>query len=215
MSDQQTSVFQYGYLENVSGANDPRCEQLKEQNNKVMSDYYLNNFWNLPNTKNPRQYPNAMGNKAGMVQDRLVEPVQRGVDTESAILLGKKGNQLTSYPCKSSKQLSTPVFPVTPDMSQYQIAMVNPDLLSNLWTGYETRTKKSVGPLAGVSIDRFIPMVPCLEQNVQNVQHIIPEYWVRGGMDTRSVIRNIDYLQACGLKNVREAKKILGGYNSY
>jgi hypothetical protein len=124
------------------------------------------------------------------------------------------GGQLTSYPNKGTKQLSTPLFPSSPDMSKGQTILSNPDLLSNLWTGYETRVKKSVGPTSGVNIDRFTPMVPCLQQNVQNVKHIIPEYWIRGGMDTRSVIRNIDYLQACGLKNIRDAKKELATLNS-
>ena len=47
----------------------------------------------------------------------------------------------------------------------------------------------------------FIPLVPHLAENVQNVDHIIPTYWVRGGMSTRTIVRNIDYLKSCGIKN--------------
>ena len=38
------------------------------------------------------------------------------------------------------------------------------------------------------------------EENVQNIDHIIPTFWVRGGMSSRSVIRNVDYLKSCGFK---------------
>ena len=37
-----------------------------------------------------------------------------------------------------------------------------------------------------------------IAENVQNTDHIIPEYWIRGGMNSRSVHRNINYLRSCG-----------------
>jgi hypothetical protein len=49
----------------------------------------------------------------------------------------------------------------------------------------------------GVAIDRFEPLVPHVKQNVQNTQHII-ESWVRGGVDTREIVRNSDYLKQIG-----------------
>ena len=50
-----------------------------------------------------------------------------------------------------------------------------------------------------VSIDRFVPMVSCLK-NIQDPRNLIPEYWVRGGMDTRTIVRNINYMKSCGMK---------------
>ena len=49
------------------------------------------------------------------------------------------------------------------------------------------------------SADNFIPLVPEIQENIQNIDHIIPTFWVRGGMSSRTVVRNIDYLKSCGL----------------
>ena len=47
-------------------------------------------------------------------------------------------------------------------------------------------------------------MITRLEQEVQDTQHIIPEdsmnSWVRGGLPTRQIIRNLDYMERCQAK---------------
>jgi hypothetical protein len=86
------------------------------------------------------------------------------------------------------------------DMGAGETHIVNPNLYSKLVSGNDTRVKKAADTLAGVSIDRFIPLVPCLQENIQNPEHIIPQYWVRGGESSRSYIQNIDYYQLCGIK---------------
>jgi len=208
----------YGYMENTNLSNDNEIIKNKNKNNENISSYYLHPLWN-PEKKSEvspiqQQYLNTMSQSRGRFQNKVIDPLQQTIDIESNLLLGKDGNLQTSYPQKRTKQLASPLFAVTPDLSQGQIVFANPDLMSNLWNGYETRVKKSVGPTAGVNINRFTPMVDCLEQNIQNTKHIIPEYWVRGGMDTRSIIRNIDYLSACGLKNIREVKKDISAFNA-
>ena len=74
------------------------------------------------------------------------------------------------------------------------------DVYSRLVSGAETRVKKATDVLSGVSIDRFIPMVPCLEKNIQNTDHIIPEYWIRGGESRRAYSQNVDYFKMCGIQ---------------
>ncbi len=98
-------------------------------------------------------------------------------------------------------QLDTRLFPGAPFLAQGQSILKNPDLSSKLMQAQHTRSNKSQGSMVDVSIDNFVPLLPCIKNNIQNPDHIIPEYWVRGGMSTRSVIRNIDYLKACGNKN--------------
>lgn len=78
--------------------------------------------------------------------------------------------------------------------------IVQPNVYSKLVNGTETRVKKAADALAGVSIDRFIPLVPCLANNVQNTNHIIPKLWVRGGESSRAHIQNVDYYNLCGVK---------------
>jgi hypothetical protein len=73
---------------------------------------------------------------------------------------------------------------------------LNPDVMSKLYSGEITKDRTSI---RGKEIDRFIPLIPALEEQVQNPKNLIPTYWVRGGMDTRAVIRNIDYMKTCGL----------------
>jgi hypothetical protein len=98
-------------------------------------------------------------------------------------------------------QLDTRLFPGAPFLAQGQSVLKNPDLSSKLMQAQHTRSNKSQGSMVDISIDNFVPLIPCIKDNVQNTDHIIPEYWVRGGMSTRSVIRNIDYLKSCGNKN--------------
>lgn len=50
----------------------------------------------------------------------------------------------------------------------------------------------------------FTPMVPKLQSEIQNTNYIIPENtdssWVRGGVSTREIMRNIDYKKRCNNK---------------
>jgi hypothetical protein len=75
------------------------------------------------------------------------------------------------------------------------------DVESRIRGGLNARANgRACGNYADVFIDTFTPLVPCLKDEVQNVEHIIPVYWVRGGASTRGAVRNIDYLRMCGYK---------------
>jgi len=54
----------------------------------------------------------------------------------------------------------------------------------------------------------FLPMIPKLKAEVQDKKHIIPEDskqdWVRGGLPTRQMVRNQDYLRRCQEKTFIE-----------
>jgi len=61
---------------------------------------------------------------------------------------------------------------------------------------------KACNSLTGVTIGNyFTPMIPKLQDEVQNPVHIIPEdsmqSWVRGGLPSRQMQRNTDYLRRC------------------
>jgi hypothetical protein len=56
-----------------------------------------------------------------------------------------------------------------------------------------------VNSVSSYSANNFIPLVPEIQENIQNIDHIIPTFWVRGGMSSRTVVRNIDYLKSCGI----------------
>ena len=60
-----------------------------------------------------------------------------------------------------------------------------------------TSQKKQCNSLAGVTIDRFVPQVKSIKENIQNPKNIIPEdnnkLWRRGGIDTRNLVRDSSY----------------------
>ena len=134
-------------------------------------------------------YQSSVGNQGGVV------------DEDSHLKDGSMGNILTSDKSKSSKSLDTSHFLGTPFLGSGESVLKMPDLKSRLIVGEDTSQSRSCNTLSGISINRFTPLVPCLEQNVQDTKHIIPEYWVRGGMSTRNIIRNIDYMRTCGFKS--------------
>jgi hypothetical protein len=93
-------------------------------------------------------------------------------------------------------QLRTEVFPGPPNMSS---GPVHPDELSELLSGDQTREKRACNVLAGSStLDNVIvPLVPCLAENIQNPDHIVPP-WTWGGVPSRELVREAEYLEKCG-----------------
>jgi len=130
----------------------------------------------------------------GIIQDNNYDVSGSNIDNNTLLRNGVIQDE------KSRRELDTRLFPGAPYLSSGQSILKNPDLSSKLLYGEDTRAKKSANALSSYSADNFIPLVPSIAENIQNVDHIIPTYWVRGGMSSRSVIRNIDYLKSCGLK---------------
>tara|TARA_B100000427_G_C15449306_1_gene568854 strand:- start:866 stop:1240 length:375 start_codon:yes stop_codon:yes gene_type:complete len=80
------------------------------------------------------------------------------------------------------------------------------DVESEIRDSLIIKDKRSCGPLSGVStLDYTItPMVERLKNEVQNIKHIIPEEsmdsWVRGGLPSRQIVRNKEYMQRLSQK---------------
>lgn len=75
------------------------------------------------------------------------------------------------------------------------------DIDSVIKPGNFTTEQRPCGPLSGVSLldHELTPMIPKLKKEVQDTNHIIPEDskkdWLRGGLPTREMVRNKDYLR--------------------
>ena len=71
--------------------------------------------------------------------------------------------------------------------------------------GEDTFMNRSCDVLAGKDMTEYhmIPMIDCLQKNVQDPKHLIEENngWVRSGMPSRQLIRNKEYLEKCGFGN--------------
>ena len=76
------------------------------------------------------------------------------------------------------------------------------DVESVIKPGNFASDDRTCNSLSGVTIGNyFTPMIPKLQDEVQNPVHIIPEdsmqSWVRGGLPSRQMQRNKDYLRRC------------------
>lgn len=76
------------------------------------------------------------------------------------------------------------------------------DVESVIRPGNFASEDRACNSLSGVTIGNyFTPMIPKLQDEVQNPIHIIPEdsmqSWVRGGLPSRQMQRNKDYLRRC------------------
>lgn len=179
------------------------------QNTNIQHEKCLNESYNinndrifkynfLPNitepTVNPRNSYIDSTNIIGILQDSNYDISGKNINNSTTLRNGEIQN------AQPKKELDTRMFPGAPFMGAGQSILKNPDLSSRLKFGEDTRSSKSANALGSYSADNFIPLVPSIAENIQNVDHIIPTYWIRGGMSSRSVVRNIDYMKSCGFK---------------
>jgi len=178
--------------ENTNIRNDSTFYTYRDFNNDKISNYnFIPNIMNESHTRNT--YMESI-DVVGLLQSGNSDV--NGINIDESTLLRNGENQSNL----SKKELDTRLFPGAPYMMSGQSLLKNPDLSSRLKYGEDTRVAKSANVAASYAANNFIPLIPSIEDNVQNVDHIIPTYWVRGGMSSRSVIRNIDYLKSCGIK---------------
>lgn len=170
------------------------------QKTNSKNDNCFNNFQNL-NNKKLFEYnfiPSIKSNInnidiVGLLPSNNYDKNGNNIENSTLLRNGQKQN------LDSKRELDTRLFIGSPLMSIGQSELKNTDLSSRLKFGEETRTTKSNNSISSYSADNFIPLVPSLAGNIQNVDHIIPTFWVRGGMSSRAVVRNIDYMKSCGL----------------
>ena len=172
--------------------NDKLLNTSADLNNEKLFDYnFLPSIFDSKNNNRSTYFEST--NTPGLLQDTNYDLKGNNIN-ESTIL---RNSNIQDN--KSKRELDTRLFPGSPLLSTGQSVLKNPDLSSRLKYGEDTRTSKSANLVSSYSANNFIPLVPSIEENVQNIDHIIPTFWVRGGMSTRSVIRNIDYLKSCGI----------------
>jgi len=169
----------------------------KEQDfgtNDKAAGYNVHNYWGKT-TDNSSTYHEAL-DEPGMMHSTNYDGFRRNINTDSEIRNGQKGNILTHD--GERRQLDTRIFPGPGYSTSQEPGQRLADALNNAWNPTLSKDKGPVN--RSKTIDRFEPLVPWLRGEVQNTKHLVPEYWVRGGMDTRAVVRNIDYLKSCGIK---------------
>ena len=86
------------------------------------------------------------------------------------------------------------------------------DIESIIRPGIRTVDKKTCNNLSGIFIgNQYEPLIPKVLEEVQDTKHIIPEdsmnVWVRGGLPTRQMVKNKDYLKRCQQKQYLKTDK--------
>ena len=154
---------------------------------------------------------NQYGCECGLKEAREIQVSQPGIhlnggcgwiaekgwlsDTDSDLRQNK--DKLTNL--RDINQIIQRLFITTPDLKR---GAHDVDVESALINADSATDQKPCNALAGVSLGNyFTPMIPKLSQEVQDTEHIIPEdslnEWVRGGLPTRQIVRNADYLRRC------------------
>ena len=96
-------------------------------------------------------------------------------------------------------QLTTRLSSTTPNYSK---GYYDVDTESIIRPGdFASDQKPCIGSTEVTFGNYFLPMIPKLKNEVQDNKHIIPEDsksdWVRGGLPSRQMVRNADYLRRC------------------
>jgi len=95
---------------------------------------------------------------------------------------------------KASRLLQSRPFATMPFMGAGRTSIVNPDIDTALTRGRMSTTKAQYNPAPLQSRTyRPMPMLPGIQREIQNTDHLIPSAWVRGGLSTRGQIRNANY----------------------
>ena len=171
-----------------NNADDCYIEYINKTNDTVHKHMYQHNILNKKNIDHSHLRIHGLNNQNDF------DKHGRFIDVSTRL---RNSNENTRQP---KKELDTRVFPGSPYMGRGQGILEYTDINSRLNFGEDTRTSKSNNITSSYSANNFIPLVPHIAENIQNPEHIIPTYWVRGGMSTRTVLNNIDYLKSCGFR---------------
>lgn len=207
------SAFQDKDLQQSVTQDTANKNDLKIFNQSIMREDAIQLSLEMMQSQGPGYYhmDNQYGSECGLEEARGIQVSQPGVNFKGGMgWTGEKGclvdidselrenkNRLTNK--NQNFQLTERLSLTTPNLKK---GFFDVDVESVIQAGDLTTTQRACGPLSGVTIGNyFLPMIEKLEKEVQDTNHIIPEDskqdWVRGGLPTREMIRNEDYLRRC------------------
>lgn len=181
-------------LQELTKLNEDSCTRnIDDKTRSRICDYYINNYQYCPSVpvnvqETSLKYPSIL-HKDGYGVHRDI------IDIESSKF---KTNRKLTNP-RVINQLYTRTPTSVPDRSK---GPGNVDSENILLSSESTFQNRQCNNLAGITIDRFLPSIPCTQHiHNQNPKFIIPEDshsdWVRGGIDTRQIIRQQNYKNKC------------------
>lgn len=183
------------YFDKDSRLGNDKCwvdGQIKQS--EKINDYHLFNPYktNVPEcTENEKKLRDFMVENKKSYREGYGFANACHIDNDSSMRADLK--TITHGKCKN--QLSSRLFQAVPDLAHGGFESL---LESRLTQGQTTGKHKSCENNSEKTFDVMTPMIPCLKKEVQNVEHIVPTKWVRGGEHTRDHIKQKDFLEANG-----------------
>jgi hypothetical protein len=155
------------------------------------------------NNKKKESHKTALENPTQNWRDGIGTD-NNNINSDTKIRYGK-----VKYERKHQKQLFQRPFLTIPYIGRGELYV---DKESYLLSGESTGSSKQCNALAGKFLEnQFTPLVPNLKDNIQNTNNLIPEDnqidWIRGGISTRNIVKDIDYFNRCNDDN--DIKKAL------
>ena len=155
---------------------------------------------------------NFIPDDCGQKKARNVQTSQPGISFNAGHEGGKNGclidpNSYLKFEEMTNKNVINQLTQRLTLTTPYIRGLYDVDVESVLMPGEKTDLKRPCNVLTGKSLlsYHYTPMIKKLRTNVQNTDHIIPEdserTWVRGGLPTRQIMRNIDYSRRCNTEN--------------
>ena len=190
---------------NFVGTGDPKLHNLNNINN---DDYNQKLSTAQSMSVGAYELANFIPNDCGQKKARNIQTSQVGINFGAGHEGGKNGclmdtNNSLKFEELTNKNYINQLFERLTLTTPYIRGLYDVDVESVLQPGEKSDIKRPCNTLAGKSLltHYYTPMVPKLRKEVQNTDHIIPEdsdkTWVRGGLPSRQIMRNIDYEKRC------------------
>jgi hypothetical protein len=154
---------------------------------------------------------NQYGCECGLKEARSIQTSQPGIHLKGGLGWSGENGCLVDTDSKlrqnteiltnrrTINQLTERLSATTPNLSK---GYYDVDTESIIRPGdFASDQKPCIGTTEATFGNYFLPMIPKLKNEVQDHKHIIPEDskqdWVRGGLPSRQMVRNKDYLRRC------------------
>jgi hypothetical protein len=173
---------------------DECARNAKDYQNSSINDY---NLWNVYNmdcapgrekeledfaTKNLNlHYRNGVGYTNSCYVDNDTEMRNNGLITNE----------------KAKCQLFTRFYQANPDLSKGKSV---PNVESRLIYSEDTTQYRQCHRLGERDFERFVPLIPCIEDKIQDPDHIVLPF-NQGGENSREMMRSAAVLKKCGYKH--------------
>jgi hypothetical protein len=155
---------------------------------------------------------NFIPDDCGQLKARDVQTSQPGINFNAGHEGGKNGclidaNSYLKFEELTNKNIINQLTQRLTLTTPYIRGLYDVDVESVLVPGEKSDIKRPCNVLTGKSLltHYYTPMIKKLRDNIQNTDHIIPEdseqTWVRGGLPSRQIMRNIDYSKRCNTEN--------------